>query len=305
MQERQKEEIRERLGAFVKLHGSITKAATAISANKATLSKMMGGKWENISDDKWRSVEAAIGAKHNADGWQVAETRAYKQMTQVLQRSKADHLVVAVTGDAGCGKTESIKDFCQRQREAYHLSCSEYWNKRTMLNKLLTAMGTDGSGMSVSELMEEIVDTLKKRKSPIIILDEADKLSDHLLYFFISLYNQLEDHCAIILCATAYLEKRIRQGLRSHKKGYEEIFSRIGRRFIALAPVNDEDIYAVCSLNGITDMKMADKIAEDSECDLRRVKRAVWAYVQTVIAQELMTAEDGTEGGDEDENADV
>ena len=44
-----------------------------------------------------------------------------------------------------------------------------------------------------------------------MVLDEADKLSDQVLYFFISLYNKLEDRVGIILCATDYLEKRIKK----------------------------------------------------------------------------------------------
>ena len=39
-------------------------------------------------------------------------------------------------------------------------------------------------------------------------VDEADKLSDQVLYFFITL-NKLEDHCGIVLMATDYLQKKI------------------------------------------------------------------------------------------------
>ena len=84
-------------------------------------------------------------------------------------------------------------------------------------------------------------------------MDEADKLSDQVLYFFITLYNQLEDHCGIVLLATDYLEKKIRKGLRLNRKGYKEIYSRIGRRFIPLRAVNLTDITGVCIANGITD----------------------------------------------------
>src|SRR5699024_722609 len=95
--------------------------------------------------------------------------------------------------------------------------------------------------------------------------------------FFISLYNQLEGHCGIILCATNFLEKRIKKGLRTKRKGYEEIYSRMGRKFVELQVVNTEDIAAVCVVNGISDAKTINRIADDCECDLRRVKRAIWA----------------------------
>ncbi len=83
---------------------------------------------------------------------------------------------------------------------------------------------------------------MKRKESPLIVLDEADKLSDQVLYFFISLYKQLEDHCGIILTATSYLRARIEKGLRLNRKGYAEIFSRIGRKFVELPLHNSEDV---------------------------------------------------------------
>ena len=127
------------------------------------------------------------------------------------------------------------------------------------------------------DMMDDIIDSLKRKENPLVVLDEADKLTDQVLYFFISLYNQLEDHCGIILCATNYLEKRIKKGLRTKRKGYEEIYSRMGRKFVELQVVNSEDVAAVCVANGVNDAKSINRIVDDSDCDLRRVKRAVWA----------------------------
>jgi hypothetical protein len=110
-------------------------------------------------------------------------------------------------------------------------------------------------------------------QDPIIIMDEADKLSDQVMYFFITLYNQLEDHCAIVMVATDYLEKKIRKGLRLNKKGYKEIFSRIGRKFIMLKGVCINDITEVCMANGVTVKSDIKSVIEDCDNDLRRVKR--------------------------------
>lgn len=145
------------------------------------------------------------------------------------------------------------------------------------MQELLSAMGRDYSGYTVGEMMGEIVGKLKVLDKPIIVMDEADKLSDNVLYFFISLYNKLEGHCGIMLCATDHLEKRIKRGLKLNKKGYKEIYSRIGRRFIQLQGVGARDIAQVCIANGITDNKQIKEVVEDSEYDLRRVRRKVHA----------------------------
>ena len=98
-----------------------------------------------------------------------------------------------------------------------------------------------------------------------------------MLYFFISLYNKLEDQCGIVICATDYLKKRITRGVKANRKGYKEIYSRVGRKFIPMPVVNNEDIAAVCIANGVTDRATIEEIIDDCECDLRRVKRRVHA----------------------------
>lgn len=276
MQKDEREQIAARLKEYCVQKGSQNKAANSLNGvSSATVSKVLAGDWDTISDEMWRTIASQIG--HETRGWQIAETRAYKRMAFLLNNAKTDSLVMAVTGDAGCGKTEAIKNYTAANKNVYHLCCSEYWNRRTFMGKLLQCMGVDYTGSTVSDMMDDIIDNLKRKESPLIVLDEADKLTDQVFYFFISLYNQLEDHCGIILCATNYLEKRIKKGLRTKRKGYEEIYSRMGRKFVELQVINSEDVAAVCVANGVTDAKSINRIIEDSDCDLRRVKRAVWA----------------------------
>jgi hypothetical protein len=109
-------------------------------------------------------------------------------------------------------------------------------------------------------------------------MDEADKLSDQVLYFFITLYNQLEGHCGIVLAATPHLEKRIKRGIKLNKKGYTEIFSRLGRKFIELKGVCFSDVKAICQANGVNGATGIKEIWDDCEGDLRRVKRKIHAW---------------------------
>lgn len=279
MTSEQKQQICEQLRAYVEQKGSGNKAAASMNGvSSATVSKVLSGKWDTISDDMWRSIAAQCG--HKAEGWQLVETRAYKAMTFTLENAQRDSLVMAVIGEAGSGKTEAIKNYAAGGRNVYHLVCSEYWNRRTFMAKVLQSMGEIYSGTTVADMMDAIVDTLKRKESPLIVLDEADKLSDQVLYFFISLYNQLEGRCGIIMTATRYLRARIEKGLRLNRKGYAEIYSRIGRKFVELPLHNSEDVAAVCSANGVTDPKTINGIIDEADGDLRRVKRSVWAKVK-------------------------
>lgn len=275
MKKNDKQAIAAALKEYCELKGSQNAAARSIDVSSATISQMLNGQWDLIRDEMWRGVASRIGFDRR--NWNVVRTRGFRRMTEILTEAKERSLVMAVTGEAGCGKSESIKVFAKGHRNVYHLVCSEYWNRKNFMMELLSQLSLSCGGSTVGEMMSDIIDNIKRREAPIIILDEADKLSDQVLYFFISLYNHLEDRCGIILCATSYLEKRISKGVRTNKKGYNEIYSRIGRKFVPIEQVNADDIEAVCRANGVESEAEIERIIDNCDYDLRRVRRLVHA----------------------------
>lgn len=279
MRKLEKQTIVERLIEFCDQKGSQAKAAAALKVSNATVSQMINGNWELIKDEMWRTVSNGIGMQ--GGNWETVATGGYKRMTSVLEDAQENSLVMAVIGDAGCGKTQAIEHYVKNHRNAYHLQCAEYWNKKNFLQNLCQQMGMRNTYGTVYDLIEDIVRELEKQDSPLIIVDEADKLSDVVLYFFITFYNRLEDHCGIVLCATGYLKKRIIAGERNERKGFAEIHSRVGRNFIGMPQTTSEDIAAICEANGVDDLNAINTICKKSDFDLRRVKRLVHAYKQS------------------------
>lgn len=273
--ETQKTQIVERLKDYVERIGSQNKAANSLKVSTATVSQILNSNWELLSDEMWRAIAAHIG--YSAIEWTTVETRDFKTMNRLLKDAQDNSNVFAVIGEAGTGKTFAIRSYSEGNKRVYSLQCAEYWNRKVFLQELLGAMGRDYSGFNVAEMMYEVVRGLKVQDRPLIILDEADKLTDQVLYFFITLYNQLEDHCGIVLCATDHLSKRIRRGLKLNRKGYKEIYSRIARRFIELHGSGPSDVTAICMANGITDRNQIRQVLEDSEGDLRRLRRKIHA----------------------------
>jgi DNA transposition AAA+ family ATPase len=276
----EKNKIAAALKEYCQRKGSQNKAANSLKGVSAsTISHVLNGDWENIKDEMWRSIGVQVGYK--PDGWQAVETRDYKALTALLGDAQRNALVMAITGDAGTGKTFALRSYCDSHRNAYLLQCAEFWNKKMFLQELLSAMGRDYSGYSLGEMMYECVAELKKQDTPMLLLDEGDKLSDGVLQFFITLYNSLEGHCAIILCATSHLAKRLKRGVKLNKRGYNEIFSRVGRKCIELKGLGAGDIAAVCRANGVGDAELIRQVVEDSEGDMRRVRRKIHAIKMT------------------------
>lgn len=276
MKQTEKEAIAAKLRTYVDSKESQNAAAKSLrGVSAATVSQILNGNRDLISDDMWRTVGNQIG--YDPRNWVVIETEGYRRMTQVLTDAQRHSLVMAVTGDAGCGKSQAIKVYAGSNRNVIALSCSEYWNRKEFLGELLQSLGTEPGGSTVADMMREAIRQLKRREGVLIVLDEADKLSDQVLHFFITIYNKLEDTVGIVLCATQYLKKRIERGVVNNRKGYKEIYSRIGRKFIPMPVVNRGDIKAVCTANGLEDRREIERIIDDADNDLRRVKRLVCA----------------------------
>ncbi len=272
IKEEEKLEIRDRLVSYCEQKGSQNKGANSLNGvSAATVSKIINGDWALINEVMWRSIAAQIGVKQKS--WNIVETRDFKTLAGLFADAQENAMVMAVCGEAGSGKTLAIRHYAESNPNVFVLSCNEYWNRKLFLQELLKEMGRNSDGDTVGEMMSSIVGNLKKLQDPVIIMDEADKLSDQVMYFFITLYNQLEDHCAIVMVATDYLEKKIKRGLRLNKKGYKEIYSRIGRKFIMLKGVGINDITEVCIANGVTVKGDIKSVIEDCDGDLRRVKR--------------------------------
>ena len=279
METNEKNKIKEALEGYCARFESQNKAANSLGGvSPATITQVLQENWELISDKMWRNIASQVG--YSTREWVPVQTANYKLLKQLLEDAREFSNVFAVCGDAGTGKTFTLRRFAEENKRVYLLQCNEYWNRKMFMQELLTAMGRDCSGYTVGEMMSEVVRGLKKEDHPLVIMDEADKLTDQVMYFFITLYNQLEEHCGIVMCATDHLQKRVKRGLKLNKKGYKEIYSRIGRKFMELEGVTTADIASICINNGIDDRKAIKEVVEDSEWDLRRVKRKVHAIKQ-------------------------
>lgn len=273
----EKEKIAAKLEEYCARFDSQKKAVQSLrDVAEATVINIRKTKWQSISDAMWNNIAKQIG--YTSDDqfvWQYAATRDMKALEFYFSDAQKNASVFAVCGNAGTGKTAAAKLYCKNVEEAYQVGCAEYFNRKIFLSKVLESMGVENTGYTVNEMMEEIVTRMRRKKAPILILDEADKLPDQVLYFFITLFNKLEDKCALVLMATEFLQQRISRGVRLNKKGYSEIYSRIGRRFINLKGISEKDCADICQANGVVEVAHIKEVYNECEGDLRRLKRSV------------------------------
>jgi DNA transposition AAA+ family ATPase len=273
MNSNQKTEIQSKLREFVETFNSQRQAISHLrGTSEATVINILQNNWQSISDDMWRNVGKQVGWQQE---WNLVETMAMITLITFYSDAKDYGNVFALIGGAGSGKSAVGEWYAKSQKNVVLVSCKEYWNRKEFLKKIIEKMGKDHSGMNVTQLMDYIVDCFLKMDHPVLILDEFDKLSDQLLFFFIALYNELKGKCGIVIQGAPYLRLRIEKGRDKNKKGYAEIFSRIGRKYIIVHPATKKEIEQICAANGVSEDEHVAEIFNQSEGDLRRVERLV------------------------------
>jgi len=287
MTDARKKQIASALGVFCQECGSQNSAANKLNGvSSATISQILNGNWENIADGMWTRIAKQTGTNEQ---WVFAyDTETAKRFRMYFGDAQRHSMVHAIVEREGGGKTESAKKYCAENANAWLINCAEYFNRKVFLAHILQAMGKDSSG-SAAEMMDSIIYNVEGADEPLLMFDEVDKLPDPVLSFFITLYNKLEDKCGIVLMATDHLAKRIEKGRKLNKRGYKEIFSRIGRRFVDIMPKNKEtflkeDISKILRANGIENTLQITEITNLSDYDFRRVKKLVYATKQKEAA---------------------
>ena len=274
MTTKQKEQIQNLLRDYVAGCSSQSQAAATLdNVSEATVVQMLKGNWAQISDAMWLNVGKQVGWTER--GTEVVETLNLQTMVLYFDLAREHGETFAITGPAGSGKSFTAKWYAKQMRgkHVYYLECAGYWNKKYFLQELLQAMGRDNTGMNVYEMMRDIVATLRRQNKPLIILDEVDKLSDPVLQFFITLYNELHLMCGLVWTSTDAIQKRLTKGINAKRMGYNEIFSRLGRRFISLPGINTHEVRQLCLAHGITEEEEISRVSNDYDGDLRRIDR--------------------------------
>lgn len=270
-----KQKVIKVLGELVERKGSQDKAAKSLKGvSSATISLILSGRGEEVRERMWQNLATQLEIGNE---WVIADTLQTMQLRALLEDAQSESLVMSVVAPAGTGKTQTSKLYESENKEVYRLACSEFWTKNDFVDELLRSLGESGLGYTKRERMSKAIEALRRKNSPLIIFDEFDKLSDNVWFFFITLYNELEGKCGMVLLSTDSIEVRIKRGLRLNKRGYNEFWSRLGRKCVKLAGVGYEDIEAVCQANGVEDTALIEDIARDCEGDLRRVVRRIFS----------------------------
>lgn len=274
--EEQKQKTRDRLARYVQRYPSLNMAAASLKdVSAATVSNIIGGKWNLIGEKMWQRLEAQL-VRH--EGWQIFSTTAYRDMSLYLGIAQEESRVIWVAAPAGIGKSTAAGSYAALHRNVFRMTCSSDMGKTDFVHELAALVGVRSGGLSVRGAFSEILKHLVTLDRPLLVFDEADKLSDRVMLYFISIYNALEDRCGIVFLSTDAIRNRIRNGVLKGKAGYDELESRICRSYVDLTQVSAGEVEQICLVNGLQSREGIARVKAEAgkhHNDLRRVKSCI------------------------------
>ena len=279
MTQTEKQKITEALRTYVGRYPSQNKAAASLNGvSAATVSAILKGNHDLISEDMWRNVDKQVNPQGKKRDWQIVETTSFREIQTALADAQDFCNVRWIVGDSGCGKSTGAACYAAENSEVFVILCDEDMNRGDFVREIARKVGLKTAGLRLREMLEGAMDYLMQLEAPLLIFDEGDKLDDKVFHYFINIYNRLNGYCGIAFLSTDFIERRIARGIASKKKGYAEIYSRIGRKYYELAPITAADVMAVCEANGLTGKKQIShvvEVAQEGDFDMRAAYREI------------------------------
>lgn len=282
----QKDAIKSNLQGYIASYGSQNKAANSLDVAPATLTAIKKGEYHKISDEMWLTIATTIGGSR--EGKQLfIETSVRRDLRFCMDQNRANRDFIWAISPAGSGKTVEAK-IARQQTNTFYILCDEDMKKKEFALEFARSVGLKVNVQkNARSIIIEVVEYIRERKDVLIIFDEADKLSDNIINYFITIFNYFEDltgsqSVGVQFISTDYIVKRMDRGLKCNKKGYQELWSRLGSKFYEVSKNTPNDVEAICRARGIVNQRDINDIikeADKTNYDLRRVDRKIKAIL--------------------------
>ncbi len=171
--------------------GGLSAASKMLGISSGVLSQLRNNKYPGNSDNKWEQIYAhAIAKQEAAATYKMGGYAPTSVSEKILSYMRYCHVrggVMAITGDAGIGKTMAIRQYQKQYPDNVVVITMRngYRSIKTGLMMLAKAMGIKEKGKNIYTLDEDI--SARLRDNMLIIIDEAQhcslKMIDHLRSF--------------------------------------------------------------------------------------------------------------------------
>lgn len=227
---------------------SQNKLAEMLGVSPATISNILNEFWERVNESMLLKIKSFFKTK----GWTVIETTNFLIIQNSCKNARERKMMTGIIGFSGAGKTTALQSYYSNNTNTFMVTCARTMRTKQFLGEILKSLGVNYVA-SDYEMVRMIIEVLNKKENPLLIIDEASKLSPNALMYIQDIWDGIEHNAGIVLAGVEYLFDNLKKGADRNKIGMPEFYGRVGLWQYLLEPTKGE-IEAICQNNGVTDL---------------------------------------------------
>ncbi len=245
----EKADIRAAVNAYCQQR-ALSKAdlAARLGISGATLSNVETGKWDRIDEKMWLKIWHEVGTAQAPA--ELVATANFERIQRLCEEAQKSRLMIGVVGDTGLGKSTALEHYARRPR-VYFVAVDKTMKPRHFFGALLQEMGVSFAG-SVYDMVARLASELNGQRAPLVIIDEAGKLTHQLYLFLHVLRERTKDNVGIVLAGMPYFRANLKKDVTRQREGAAEFYRRVNV-WVELKRPTRAEIKAVCEAHGVTD----------------------------------------------------
>lgn len=221
--------------------------AKMVGVSSATISNMLNGHWDKVKPEMTLHVMNRIRVESRV----VLNTVNFQTVFHACEEAKSRHRMIGIIGYTGSGKTTALRKFYKANENTYYVMSKKTMTAKQFLLEILRQMGVSFNG-SAFQIVDRIQLELNKQINPVIVIDEAGKLSPRVFQYIHDLRNETENSCGIVLAGVEYFKTNLEKAVQRNKEGMPEFYDRICA-WQTLVPPTKYELRAICQAHGVSD----------------------------------------------------
>jgi DNA transposition AAA+ family ATPase len=226
---------------------SKVKLAKKIGVSHAVLTYVTQEQWENVSDEMLYKIINTL--KVNNEVYKIVKTANFNTVFNLCEKAQNWQHMYGLIGSTGSGKTTALKRFYKANKNVFYVESKHTMNRKQFFAAILRELGINFIG-TVYDMVTRIEEEFNMLENPLLIIDEAGKLSHNLILDLHDLRNATINNLGIVLAGCEYFKDNLETGVQKDKQGIPEFYSRIITWQILGTP-SREEIDAICAINNV------------------------------------------------------
>ena len=229
---------------------SQNKLAEMIGVSGGTISNIINEVWERLNETMLLKIKGYFNVRE----WNIIETYNFLQVQKLCNEARTHNKMISIIGYSGAGKTTALQHYFQKNANTFLVTCGRSMRTKQLLSEILKSLGVNYLA-SDYEMVKMIIEELNKKENPILIIDEASKLSPTALMYLQDIWDGIEHNAGVIIAGVEYLLTNIKKGAEKNKIGMPEFYGRVSKWTYLQLPEKNE-IEAICINNGLTNKEL-------------------------------------------------